>query len=303
MDPCISLVIPTYNRLWALARVLRQFYNEPLIGEIIVVDDGSMDDTKAWLGQEAAAQPKLIPIFHSSNQGLPAARNTGLRAARYDYIMFWDDDLLLYPQNGVRILFEELKAHNGDVIAPAFYGREGYSIPPLCGLKSVSPNLLLNRFLLMRRNSEKVIRLSPKCTFQSNVLTSGMLLRGTMLDGLSYDTDLGWSAFREETDIQLSILERGGRLLACPLVWGLDMKRPLNQDGGCRSQGVLLNYELLACRNNWRILKRHRKTIHKVLAVWYPIYVLQFIFVLYRLCYYLPRKIIGQFLRKTGLRK
>jgi len=303
MQACISLVIPTYNRLWALASVLRQFYNEPFIGEIVVVDDGSMDDTKVWLGQEAAAQPKLIPIFHSSNKGASAARNTGLGAARYDYIMFWDDDLLLYPQNGIRILFEELQSHNGDVIAPAFYGRDEHSIPPLCGPKSASPNLLLNKMLLMRRSSEKVIKLSPKCTFQSNVLTSSMLLRRQILEGLSYDEGLGLTSFRDETDIQLSILGRGGKLLACPQVWGLDLKRPLNQDGGCRSQGVLLNYELLACRNNWRMLKRHRKTIHKVLAVRYPIYVLQFIFVLYRLGYYLPRKIIGQFLRKTGLRK
>jgi glycosyltransferase involved in cell wall biosynthesis len=303
MHTCISLIIPTYNRLWALSRVLRQFYDEPLIGEIIVVDDGSIDDTKEWLNQEAATQPKLKPVFHSLNKGLPAARNTGMGAAKYDYIMFWDDDLLLYPQNGIQILFEELQAHNGDVIAPAFYWQEGPAIPALCGPKSTIPNLLLNRLLLMRRTDEKVIKLTPECTFQSNVLTSGMLLRRTILESLSYDTGLGWSAFREETDIQLSILERGGKLLACPLVWGLDLKRPPNQDGGCRSQGVLLNYETVACRNNWRMLKRHHDTIRDVLGVNYPIHILQITFVLYRFGYYLPRKIVGKLLRKIGLRK
>lgn len=303
MHACISLIIPTYNRLWALSRVLRQFYDEPLIGEIIVVDDRSLDDTKAWLGQEAAVQSKLIAVFHSFNKGASAARNTGIQAAKYDYLMFWDDDLLLYPQNGIQILFEELQAHNGDVIAPAFFWQEGYPVPFLCGPESASPDILLNRLLLMRRNSEEAIKLSPRCTFQSNILSSSMLLRRTIVEGLSYDEGLGSISFRDETDIQLSILRRGGKLLACPLVWGLDLKRPPNQDGGCHSQGVLLNYETVACRNNWRMLKRHHDTIRDVLGVNYPICILQIIFVLYRFCYCLPRKMVGKLLRKIGLRK
>jgi len=303
MQACISLVIPTYNRLWALSRVLRQFYDEVLIGEIIVVDDGSIDDTKEWLNQAATVQPKLKPVFHSTNKGLPAARNTGIQAAKYDYIMFWDDDLLLHPKNGVQILFEELQEHNGDIIAPAFYGREGYPIPSLCGPESISPNVLLNRFLLMRKPNKKGVKLCPPRTFQSNVIGSTMLFQRTILEGLNYDTGFRSSAFREETDVQLSILRRGGKLLACPWVWGLDLKRPPNQDGGCRSHGVLLNYETVACRNNWRMLKRHHDTIRDVLGVKYPIHILQIIFVLYRFGYYLPRKIVGKLLRKIGLRK
>ena len=75
----VSLIIPTYNRAWllpqTLACVLAQTY--PHL-EIIVVDDGSTDDTPALLAQYA----DRVKTIRQENQGETAARNAGIAAAR-----------------------------------------------------------------------------------------------------------------------------------------------------------------------------------------------------------------------------
>jgi glycosyltransferase involved in cell wall biosynthesis len=89
--PLVSVVIPTFNRAWALDRavgsVLAQDYR-PL--ELIVVDDGSTDETQEKLAP-LAGQGRLS-LIRQPNQGVSAARNTGLRAARGALLAFLDSD-------------------------------------------------------------------------------------------------------------------------------------------------------------------------------------------------------------------
>jgi glycosyltransferase involved in cell wall biosynthesis len=88
--PAVSVVIPTHNRAdlleQAIASVLRQSYQN---FEIIVVDDGSTDDTRARVD---ALDDRRVRYVYQRNQGLAAARNTGIRASRADYIALLDDD-------------------------------------------------------------------------------------------------------------------------------------------------------------------------------------------------------------------
>ena len=98
---------------------MRQFFDDPLVGEIIVVDDASSDGTRDWLQQEQAAHPILKPAFHDRNQGATGSRNTGIAAAACEFIFFWDDDMLLLPRGGLGILLDELRRCGGNVIAPA----------------------------------------------------------------------------------------------------------------------------------------------------------------------------------------
>ena len=94
--PLISVIIPCYNYAHflpdAVNSVLRQQKNG-LTVEIIVVDDGSLDNT-ATVAQGMGA---AIRYIHQENQGLSAARNTGIQAARGEYIVFLDADDLLTP--------------------------------------------------------------------------------------------------------------------------------------------------------------------------------------------------------------
>jgi glycosyltransferase involved in cell wall biosynthesis len=92
--PRVSVIIPTYNRSKllrvAVESVLAQTY--PAI-EIIVVDDGSKDDTAAVIAEYAGH----VTYIEQANAGVSAARNTGFRASSGEYINFLDDDDTFMP--------------------------------------------------------------------------------------------------------------------------------------------------------------------------------------------------------------
>jgi glycosyltransferase involved in cell wall biosynthesis len=309
MNPAnaVSVAIPTYNRLWALPRSVAQFYDDPLVGEILVVNDGSIDGTREWLEQEAVKHPALRPIHHPRNRGVAAARNTVIDAARCDYILFWDDDMLLQPAGGLKILLSELQRYQGDMIAPASMATEGQPPPDVPSPSEATGNLLkssllLNRWTVMTRGL--ALDKLPRQTFQSPLLNALTLQRRDVYRDLRYSSDLAPTYFREETDVHLALAERGCRLLACPFVYALDLRRPASSpDGGCHSHGTMLRYDLIACRNNWRVLRRRRRAIRSELGIRMPIALLQAIFVCERLLYRLPRKLAGHVLRKMGLRR
>src|SRR4051794_10354756 len=89
MNPTVSVIVPAYNyeRYLSLAieSALAQTHS-PL--EVIVVDDGSTDDTPRVL----AAYGDRIRAIRQPNQGAGAARNTGIAASRGDYLAFLDSD-------------------------------------------------------------------------------------------------------------------------------------------------------------------------------------------------------------------
>ncbi len=84
-----SVVIPTYNRAELVTRAVKSALEQVEPGdEIIVVDDGSTDDTEAQLGQFG----NLIHYIKIKNSGAGAARNRGISAASRDLIAFLDSD-------------------------------------------------------------------------------------------------------------------------------------------------------------------------------------------------------------------
>lgn len=90
-EPVASVIIPTYNRAHLVTRsiesVLRQTFKKY---EIIVIDDGSRDNTGEMLRERYGKQ--IVYIGKDKNQGLSAARNTGIVVARGKYLALLDDD-------------------------------------------------------------------------------------------------------------------------------------------------------------------------------------------------------------------
>ncbi|MBF2026800.1 MAG: glycosyltransferase family 2 protein [Oscillatoriales cyanobacterium C42_A2020_001] len=95
-----SVVIPTYNRKPILEKCLKalehQVFNQDQITgyEVVVVDDGSTDNTVEWL-QSAAAQYPHVRLFQQNHMGPAAARNLGVEQATGDTIIFIDSDLVV----------------------------------------------------------------------------------------------------------------------------------------------------------------------------------------------------------------
>lgn len=86
----ISVVIPLYNKEKQIKKTLKSVFDQTFQDyEIIIVNDGSTDRSMEIV--EAFSDPK-IRIIEQENQGVSAARNTGIKNARYDYIAFLDAD-------------------------------------------------------------------------------------------------------------------------------------------------------------------------------------------------------------------
>jgi len=95
MNPLISVIIPTYNHgqfvTQAVDSVLQQTLH-PL--EVIVVDDGSTDETR----EKLRCYGERIRYIYQTNQHLSAARNTGIKLARGEWVAFLDSDDMWHPQ-------------------------------------------------------------------------------------------------------------------------------------------------------------------------------------------------------------
>jgi glycosyltransferase involved in cell wall biosynthesis len=89
----LSVVVPTYNRAPVLARCLDALAaQDPAPDEVVVVDDGSTDGTRAVLAERG-----WVRAVHQPNGGRAAAKNAGVAAARGDVVLFIDDDVMATP--------------------------------------------------------------------------------------------------------------------------------------------------------------------------------------------------------------
>lgn len=88
----VSVILPTYNRAYCLRRSVESVLNQTSpVCELIIVDDGSLDETQAIAAEYAKKHPVLY-IRHETNRGVAEARNTGMRAAQGEWIAFQDSD-------------------------------------------------------------------------------------------------------------------------------------------------------------------------------------------------------------------
>ena len=108
MDPLVSVVVPTRNRSRLLRQTLRSVLAQPVDLEVVVVDEGSTDDTGEVL--EALDDPRVGVVRHETPLGLSHARNAGIRATRGEVVGFVDDDDLWLPEKLVRQL-EAMREH------------------------------------------------------------------------------------------------------------------------------------------------------------------------------------------------
>lgn len=96
--PRISVIIPTYNREELLPRALRSAISQSATpAEVLVVDDGSDDNTREVVKEIAASADMEIRYLYQPNRGPAAARNRGIRAASSEYLAFLDSDDEFHP--------------------------------------------------------------------------------------------------------------------------------------------------------------------------------------------------------------
>ena len=119
----VSLVIPAYNEELAIKKVVDEAL--PYADEIIVVDDGSRDNTAKVVRANFSDNPKVKLIKHLINRGKADALRTGVSNATGDIVVFTDADDT-YPARHIPELAAEIKKNNADVVI----GSRFMPIPP-----------------------------------------------------------------------------------------------------------------------------------------------------------------------------
>ena len=98
MERKISIIVPVYNVAGYLKEsiesIIKQTYKKL---EIILVDDGSTDQSGTICDQYARTDDRIV-VIHQKNQGISASRNVALELATGDYIGFVDSDDVIHPQ-------------------------------------------------------------------------------------------------------------------------------------------------------------------------------------------------------------
>lgn len=151
MSSLVSVIIPAYNASPFLSRsvasALSQTYENI---EVVIVDDGSTDDTGA-IADGLAAQDSRVKVVHQENRGLAEARRSGIKAATADYLVHLDADDELLP-DAVAFLLKKCVDEHLDVAYGSFIkviGEETFEVPhPMEGMLSGDEYL---HFLFDRR--------------------------------------------------------------------------------------------------------------------------------------------------------
>ena len=111
----ISVVVPIYNLAEFLPKCLDSLLNQTFLNyEIILVDDGSMDESPSMCDKYAELYEK-VSVVHKKNGGLSSARNAGLEQAKGMYVCFVDADDYITEDYLCR-LYEKAEETNADMV-------------------------------------------------------------------------------------------------------------------------------------------------------------------------------------------
>jgi glycosyltransferase involved in cell wall biosynthesis len=239
----ISVVIPTYNRAPALRANFPQVLAIEGVAEIVVVVDGSSDDTGEVLAAFGDARVRVI--VHPERRGSQAARKTGIAAAHGEWLLMLDDDGAAFPEFA-RVALDVARRCEADIV-----GAPWLHLDPDGDAREA--------FTRARANARERIRLAtnpgvfPDRDLQTPFLPgNAVLINRRVFDRVSYDERLRGNAWREETSFYLDASAAGFRCVLTPDTASFQFDQ---WEGGQRLPQIA--YEFHALRNNWRFLRRH----------------------------------------------
>ncbi len=166
--PLVSIIIPAYNVATYLDESVQSAVSQTYTNlEVVIVDDGSTDDTGV-LCDEWALRDSRISVIHQNNEGISSARNTGLAAVCGEYVFCLDSDdrasphlierCIEFMSNDVDVVHFEsnLIDENGDVIHSSVKKREINEDPLKLVLSGIMPSYV-TRMLIRSSLAKKVL--------------------------------------------------------------------------------------------------------------------------------------------------
>lgn len=113
-----SVVIPLYNKEVSIKKTIQSVLDQTCQDfEIVIINDGSTDNS---IKAVEAINDSRIRLIHQENQGVSAARNRGIKEAKYEWIAFLDGDDLWEPNHLEEVKNMQMKFYNAKVFATSF---------------------------------------------------------------------------------------------------------------------------------------------------------------------------------------
>lgn len=238
----ISLVLPTFNRASALERNLDSMLALEGICELIVVDDGSTDNTIEVCKRFDDRRIKLVS--HPHNLGVASARNTGVDAANGSWVLFGEDDCR-FPSNYAVVLRDIAERHNGDIV--------GAPLLHLRGTDSDAAGLADRMPRVTKPPSMDDVDIFPLRTIETPFVPARVLVRMIVFERARFYEGFPVNGYREETDFFVQAVRVGFRCLLTPDTYCYQLA---NWSGG-QHHSPSWRYEYWTQRNNWQFLRRH----------------------------------------------
>ena len=223
-QPYLSVLIPAYNEERTLEHVIDAVLKVPEDLEIVLVDDGSSDNT--WQIMQSRVDGSRVRAFrHATNGGKGAAIRTGLEHARGHLVLIQDADLEYSPDD-YGALLEPLKAERATVVygSRAFASHAAYSFWYVMGNRLVTlfTNVLYNCYLSDMETGYKVMPVE---------VARSLRLRAR--------------GFELEPEITAKLLRQGHRIFEVPISYSARSReegKKLTAVDGLRAVLTLLRY-------------------------------------------------------------
>lgn len=237
----ITVVLPTYNRAYALRSNLHSLLALEDVQEIVVVNDGSTDETVAVCAE--FADPRMKLVSYPENRGVAVARNRGVDAAGGGWILFGEDDCRFPPDYGV-VLRAEAARHGADIVgAPLLHvagtDEGSAAFAARAPRSSVPPTM----------DDNDVFPATPILT---PFLPARALVRREVFEQVRFYEGFTSNGYREETDFFIQAARSG---YVC-LLTGETYCYQVDTWSGGQHHSSPLSYEYWTLRNNWRFLRR-----------------------------------------------
>ena len=223
----LSVMMPAFNEERTIEIILSHVLERPEVGEVIVVDDGSTDQTWAILTQVAARDKRVRPFRQESNQGKGAALRRAIAEVGMPFALVQDADLEYDPRD-YPVLLEPLLEGRADTVygVRGFAGQTAFSFWFVMGNKGVTlaTNLLFDCYISDMETGYKVLRSD--------------LWRRLCLSGTRFDI---------EPDITARIMRLGYRIHEVPIHYYARSRaegKKLTWVDGVRAFGTLLRLRL-----------------------------------------------------------
>jgi glycosyltransferase involved in cell wall biosynthesis len=221
----LSVIVPAYNEEATIAEVIKRLLKQKEVGEIVVVDDASSDNTAAVV--KKAKHKKIKLVEHDVNQGKGAAVQTGLAAVTGNYILIQDADLEYDPAD-IPLLLKPVNEGKAEVVyGSRFTGpRKNMFFWHMVGNKflNLMVNVLYNTTL---SDMETCYKLLPAELFR--------------------DLNITHNDFGIEPEITCKVLHRGLFIYETPISYNgrtFEEGKKLTWRDGFKAMGVILQYKI-----------------------------------------------------------